>query len=247
MKKFIKSIYDQFGIIADDFDNGRRLWAIAQMIIIIIIGASIILGGLWLCQQIYFNISYIILAILGFFCFVALWRRFFPQKQPQQIEAPPENNTVMYDAVFLENSYKMLLTNICPIIMEKADIMQVHKPMAYYELEAPIHYTVKSYVMFHILMGKNAESVDTQRILEILQNTISQKLNNSEMVGISQACYFYNGQALPSIMIDSARDLGNFIQVDIVITCDAYCLHRINRLQSSISNATASKPRDRDF
>lgn len=227
----------------DDLDNCRWKKFFAKYIATLIA----LIGAIFLCTKIYYNISYIILAILGFFCFVALWRHFFPPKQPQKPEAPPENNTVMYDAVFLENSYKMLLTNICPIITEKADIMQVHKPMAYYELEAPIHYTVKSFVMFHILMGKNAESVDTRRVLEILQDTISKKLNNSEMVGISQACYFYNGQALPSIMIDSARDLGNFIQVDIVITCDAYCQYRLQRLQSSISNITASKPRDRDF
>lgn len=239
----MESIIIFFKSMKDDFDNCRWKKFFAKYITTLIA----LLSAIFLCTKIYYNISYIILAILGFFCFVALWRHFFPPKQQQQTEPVMENNVMVYDTVFIENTYKTLLTNICPIIMDKADILQVYRPMAYYELEAPIHFTVNNYVLCHILMGKNAEIVDTQRIMEILQNSISQRLNNSEMIGISQACYFYNGQALPSIMIDSARDLGNFIQVDIVITCDAYCQHRINRLHSSISNATASKPRDRDF
>ena len=246
MKKFIKAISNQFDIIVNDFNNGRVIWATIQLLMISALGAGIVIGVIWLSKQIYINIAYIICVIVGFFCLVALWRHYFPPKQ-QQEETPIENNVIMYDTVFLENTYTTLLTNICPIITEKADILNVQKPMAYYELEAPIHYTVKGFVVYHFLMGKTGETVDTQNILQILQNTISQKLNNSELIGISKACHLYNGQSLPSIMIDSARDLGNFIQVDIVITSDAYCQYRLQRLQSSISNTSVNQPRDRDF
>ena len=160
---------------------------------------------------------------------------------------PVENNTMVYNPAFLEDTYSMLLTNICPIIMEKADIMQVQKIKASYELESPIHYTVKGFVLYHILIGKINENVDTQKVLEILQNAISKKLSNPGFIGIGEAYYLYNGRALPRIMVDNVQDLGNFVQVDIVITDDTYCQYYIQRLQNKISKASTSKPRDRDF
>lgn len=227
----------------DDLDNCRWKKFFAKYIATLIA----LISAIFLCTKIYYNISYIILAILGFFCFVALWRHFFPPKPQQQVEMPVENNAMVYNPVFLEDTYSMLLNNISPIIMEKADIMQLQRVMASYELESPVHYTLKGFVLYHILIGKINENVDTQKVLEILQNAITQRLNHSEFIGIEQSYYLYNGRALPYIMVDNVRDLGNFVQVDIAITDDAYCQYRLQRLQNRISNASASKPRDRDF
>ena len=247
MKEIFKDIKNIIGSIAEDFHNGKWILGILEIIILVMAGASIVLVVILICQQVYNNIDYIILAILGFFIVVALWRHFFPPQPQQQVEMPVENNTMVYNPAFLEDTYSMLLTNISPIIMEKADIMQLQRIMASYELECPIHYTIKGFVLYHILIGKINENVDTQKVLEILQNAISQKLSNSGFIGIGEAYYLYNGRALPRIMIDNVRDLGNFVQVDIVITDEAYCQYYYQRLQNKISNASVSKPRDRDF
>lgn len=239
----MESIINFFKSMKDDLDNCRWKKFFAKYIATLIA----LISAIFLCTKIYYNISYIILAILGFFCFVALWRHFFPPKPQQQVEMPVENNAMVYNPVFLEDTYSMLLNNISPIIMEKADIMQLQRVMASYELESPVHYTLKGFVLYHILIGKINENVDTQKVLEILQNAITQRLNHSEFIGIEQSYYLYNGRALPYIMVDNVRDLGNFVQVDIAITDDAYCQYRLQRLQNRISNASASKPRDRDF
>ena len=84
-------------------------------------------------------------------------------------------------------------------------------------------------------------------VLLELQNAIEQRLNNNEVDGITQTAYFYNGQVVPSIMIDNVREMGNYVQIDVAIASDYYCKYRERRIYENMNSSDSANVHDRDF
>ncbi len=87
------------------------------------------------------------------------------------------------------------------------------------------------------------------KIKELLQMRVTQKLSAHEFAGITQTTYIHNGMAYPLLCIDEIRDNGSFMQIDVAWASESYCYLLDSRAQAKLENL---KPpsisyRDGDF
>lgn len=254
MKKIIEEGNQCLDSIKEDFKNKRIFQGILKSILITIalICTGISLG--WVILLIYNNISYIIIVIGGICCLIAFFRSLMPAKYPQQETMvqqqiqPANNNFMQYDPITLANTYQLIRSNLCIVLGEICDLIKVRKPASYSQLDAPTNYDIVANVpIYHYLVPKQGAEIDIYTAMGILQNAIEQKLNNNELPGISQAVFFYKGQAFPALMVNNLIDCGGFIQIDMAVASEYYCRYREQRLYNNMNQTNGINPSDYDF
>lgn len=238
--------------IQDDIEKKKWLKAVLKSVLFIGSVVCMALFVLWLMGIIAQYLDYIIIIGGGVACSIALIRSMTPKneiKQEQQVQEPKSNTILWYDPITLENTYKLLRAGLCYIVGEIAEVIATRKPTSYSQMDSPTHYDIIANVpIYHLLVAKSGgmES-DTYTVMGILQNAIEQKLNNNEFNGISQAVFFYKGQAYPSIMVDKVRDCGNMLQIDIAIASEYYCKYREQRIYNDMNGTGSERNQDKDF
>ena len=211
-------------------------------LIIITVCMALLLGKL--AFLILDNIEGIVVTIGAIACFFMILFSFLPQKQPILPPEPP----IDYDPITLESTYNMIRKNLCSVIGDITDIVKLRKPTNLRQMDGPTHYDViAKAVIYHFLVMKQSDEIDTFSIIGILQNAIEQRLNNNEVEGITQTAFFYNGQVYPSIMVDNVQDLGTYAQIDVAIASEYYCKYRERRIYNNMNQTGIIKPKDKEF
>ena len=232
-----------------DLFNEKKFWKLTLHILLILFClfsfTMVVSGILYLVSA---NWEAITTAV-GCIVIVALFvLGFFPKKKA--VPALPESTQASYDPVFLNSTYNLLRTNMVSILAEVADMLRLRIPSTPSQIDAPIHYDIaNNAAIFHFLCGKQEPSskVDSLEAVGIIQSVLERRLNNRELMGITQTTTFYNGMAYPAIMIDGVQDLGRYVQIDVAITNESYLRYRTNRLYSNLNDGISSKPYDRNF
>lgn len=238
IKKIQKSL-------SDNYENRQWTKFILKVVGLLLMLACMVTAIAMLVWLIIENLQAITVTV-GVICFLIWLVLGILPKRHQEPENP--SNYLQYDPITLENTYKLIRSGICTIIGEVGEIVKVRKPASYSQMDAPTHYDIVAGVpIYHLLVPKLGEAVDTYVALGILQNAIEQKLNGHALPGINQAVFFYNGQAYPALMVDMVHDLGNFIQIDVAVASESYCRYREQRLYNSINPSSGQNPQDRDF
>lgn len=238
LKKIQSSLSDNY----EEKQWGKLILKVVGLLLMLACMVTVMVMLVWLIID---NLQEITVTV-GVICFLIWLVLGILPKRHQE----PENtgNYLQYDPITLENTYKLIRSGICTIIGEVGEIIKVRKPASYSQMDAPTHYDIVAGVpIYHLLVPKQGEAVDTYVALGIIQNAIEQKLNNHALPGISQAVFFYNGQAYPALMADRVEDLGNFIQIDVAVASENYCKYREQRLYNSINPSSGQNPHDRDF
>ena len=241
--EFFKKIYDS--LIDNYYD---KKWGILILKILSILIFTVCTGMVIfiLASAIINNIEKIIITIGSLGCITAIFLNFFKKKEPAL--ALPDNSIIEYDPITLESTYKMLRINLCSVVGDIAEIAKLKKPAALTQMDAPKHVDITAQCpIYHFLILKQNQEVDTFTTQGIIQSAIEQRLNNNEMEGITQAAFFYNGQAYPSIMVDNVQDAGSYIQVDLAITSEYYCKYRERRIYNNMAQSTPGRPQDKYF
>lgn len=247
IKDIIKIIY------SIDSDINQKKWGrgIAKCLLLVIVGVCTVLCVLWFIALLYNHIDYVIIVVGGIGSIILIIRSALPERPKQREEVvriQKSENTMEYDTITLESTYKRIREGMFHIIIEIADLIGVKKPASFSQMDAPTHYDIISNVpVYHLLVAKTGSENDVYTVMGLLQNVLEQKLNNNEFNGISQTVFFYNGQAYPSIMIDNVRNLGNMLQIDVVIVSGHYCRYRERRIHEQLNKNLFDNPRDDDF
>lgn len=237
-KKILKSLSDNY----ENGQWGKLIFKVSGLLVVMTCMSTAVVMLVWLIID---NLQMITVTV-GVICFLIWLVLGILPKRRQEPEKT--GNYLQYDPITLENTYKLIRSGICTIIGEVDEIIKVRKPASYSQMDAPTHYDIVAGVpIYHLLVPKQGEAVDTYVALGILQNAIEQKLNSHALPGINQAVFFYNGQAYPALMVDMVHDLGNFIQIDIAVASENYCKYREQRLYNSINPSSGQNPQDRDF
>jgi len=221
----------------------RLILKIIGFIFVIACMALVIANILYFIMQNIENIAITIGALAFFFSIVL---SLLPKKKAK-IE-PPDSSIIEFNAITLETTYNLIRKNLCSIIADIADMIKLRKPATLSQMDAPTHYDiVGNAVIYHYLLIKQSDEVDTYNILGVIQNTIEQRLNNREIDGITQTHFFYRSQVYPILMVDNVRDLGSCVQVDIAIASEHYLKHRERRIYNNINQFAPINSHDRDF
>lgn len=227
----------------------KRWWKFAGHILLIIFGAlstGAFLGGI---ISLFLNYGEEIAMMIGGICFIIMAIIGFSSKK-KEVPALPEPAQASYDPVFLNSTYSLLRTNMVSILAETADMLHLRVPSTSSQIETPVHHDIVSNsAIFHFMCGKQDLSVKTDpfEAMGIIQSVLERRLNNRELMGITQTTTFYNGMAYPAIMVDNVQDLGRYIQIDIAITNENYLRYRTNRLYCNVNDSNTSNPYDRNF
>lgn len=212
-------------------------------LIIITVCMGLLLGKL--AFLILDNIEGIVVTIGAIACFFMILFSFLPQRP---VKVDPPIGTIEHDPITLESTYKMIRKNLCSVIGDIADIARLRQPASLSQMDCPTHYdVVANAVIYHFLVLKQSNEIDTFSIIGILQNAIEQRLNNNEVEGITQTAFFYNGQVYPSIMVDNVQDLGTYVQIDVAIASEYYCKYRERRIYNNMNQTGIIKPMDKEF
>ncbi len=236
-----------------DKDISKKKWVrvVAKCSALIGVGVCIGLCVLWLVAFLFNHIDYVIIVVGGIGSIILIIRSALPERPKQKEEVvriQKSENVMEYDAIILDNTYKRIREGMFYIIIEIADLIGVKKPASSSQMDAPTHYDIISNVpVYHLLVAKTGSENDVYTVMGLLQNVLEQKLNNNEFNGISQNVTFYNGQAYPSIMIDNVRNLGNMLQIDVVIVSGRYCKYREQRMYNQMNNNLFDNARDDEF
>lgn len=247
IKDIIKIIYS----IDSDINQKKWVRGIAKCLLLVIVGVCTVLCVLWFIALLYNHIDYVIIVVGGIGSIILIIRSALPERPKQREEVvriQKSESTIEYDTITLESTYKRIREGMFHIIIEIADLIGVKKPASFSQMDAPTHYDIISNVpVYHLLVAKTGSENDVYTVMGLLQNVLEQKLNNNEFNGITQTVFFYNGQAYPSIMIDNVRNLGNMLQIDVVIVSGHYCRYRERRIHEQLNKNLFDNPRDDDF
>lgn len=232
-----------------DLFNEKKFWKLTMHAFLMLFGlfslTTVLSGILYLLSANWETIT----TAVGCIVIVALFvLGFFPKKKAAP--ALPEATQTGYDPVFLNSTYNLLRTNMVSILAETADMLHLRIPSTPSQIEAPVHHDIVSNAaIFHFLCGKQEPSVKTDpfEAMGIIQSVLERRLNNRELMGITQTTTFYNGMAYPAIMVDGVQDLGRYIQIDVAITNESYLRYRTTRLYSNMNDSNVFNPYDRNF
>ena len=211
-----------------------------------LVSVSLLLSNIIL--YIYYNFEMLAKIVGGIFLLIITVAYMLPKKKAE-LPAIPEDSPG-YDPVFLNETYNLLRRNLVSICAETAEILGLRVPTTPSQIDSPVHFDIISgAAIFHFLCGKQdfASPIDSYEAIGTLQNTLERRLNNNELMGISQAAILHNGVAYPAIMIDNVLDMGRYIQIDIAITNANYLRYRKNSLYNSMNAENYTTPRDRNF
>jgi hypothetical protein len=232
----------------EDYEDKKWGWLALKIIGLMVILCCTTLLLVALGFKLIEHINQIVVTIGSISCFFLILYSFIPKKKKEPDFQSPDSNILEYDPITLENTYRTLRRGLSIVIGEVADTIKVKTPSSLSQLDCPTHFTVISRsIIYHFLVAKiSTAEFDVSRANGILQNAIENKLNNQEMDGITQSCFFYNGQIYPSLLIDNVKDLGQYVQIDIAIASDYYCAYRSRRIQNMMQTGNIAI-KDRDF
>lgn len=167
-----------------------------------------------------------VLIIVGAYILIYLWWKEKQKKQHQEIQNSLIQMTASQQSAekaLCESNYSTVRQCLFSTLSENADILNLVKPERLSELDSPSRTIFKGNVyMCQFVVVKKGDT-NSEKIKEMLQIRIGQKLSAHEFAGITQTQYIYNGTAYPILCIDEVRDNGTFVQLDIAWASEHYC------------------------
>lgn len=180
-----------------------------------------------------------VLIIVGAYVTLILWWKDKQRKRTEQ-EQSALSQTIMAEQTaekaLCESNYNTTRQCLYSTLSENAGILNLQKPDRLSELDSPSKTVQKGNIyMCQFVVVKNGEC-SPEKIKEMLQMRITQKLSAQEFCGITQTTYIYNGIAYPILCIDEVRDNGTYVQIDIAWASENYCNLLNMRAQARVQN-----------
>lgn len=148
-----------------------------------------------------------------------------------------------------ENNYSIVRQILFNILIDSSEILNLVKPTRLSELDSPSRTVLKGNVyMCQFVVVKKGEAIQ-EKVKEMLQLRINQKLNAQEFAGIVQTTYIYNGIAYPILYVDQVSNSGAYVQIDIAWVSENYCNLLSTRAHAKFQNMQPpnNNLHDKDF
>lgn len=190
--------------------------------------------------------------IVGGYTFLYIWWKDKQKRKQAEQDALNQNLITQQSAeekALCESNYETVRQCLFSTLSECFDILNLLKPERLSQLDSPSRTILKGNVfMCQFVVVKKGEAIP-DKIKEMLQLRIAQKLTALEFAGITQTKYIYNGKAYPILCIDEVKDNGTFVQIDIAWACENYCNLLATREQAKLQNLQPKETNcnDRDF
>ncbi len=152
-----------------------------------------------------------------------LYLKFIKQEKIAKKSKQNQTNKIIEKELH-ENNYICIRKCLFDILdNDISEVLGLKKPARLSELDAPGKITVKGNVfLYQFVMLKKSNEIDCNSIKEILQKEINEALDNFRIAGIRQTKFISNGVAIHILNVDSVKDLGNYIQLELVWASDDY-------------------------
>jgi hypothetical protein len=165
-----------------------------------------------------------LLIFLGTICFVSyFYLKYKKEEQIARISKVNQNKEVIEKELH-ENNFICIRKCIFQILdNDISDVLGLKKPIRLSELDSPGKIVVKGNVfLYQFVVLKKSNEVDCNRIKEVLQKEVNEALDNFRLEGIRQTKFIANGVAFPILNVDSVKDMGNYIQLELVWASQDY-------------------------
>lgn len=226
-------------------------------VFMLVLTLLLITGTIYLIYWLlYFIVANIQLLMLGGFCLAAFiyWiksRREERKKERQREEAKQTATTAQAQAQAssrgYETNYNLIRQALYSAINTTCDATGLNRIQSITALDTPRHFdSAGNYYVYHYMVTKTPGMVSLDVMQEILQNRIEQLLAARQIPGISQVRYFHSsGISYPTLIIDEIRDIGNFLQIEMVTANKHYAEFQENYLNTLQENTLSLQ--DDDF
>lgn len=143
-----------------------------------------------------------------------------------------------------EMSYNVVRECLYLVLRDVADSLKLVKPTSISSIDSPYHIIDKgNYILLRYICQKSGVcDVDTAK--RVINERFRQKLSEGEFPAVQEKMVLFEGRYYPIFIVDSVTDIDNYVNIDIAICTEDYCLHLRNKELSS------TKPfdfNDRDF
>lgn len=162
----------------------------------------------------------------------------------KEVKEAAEKQQREAELISAESSYNTVRKCLYTVLNETASTLNLVAPKSYTALDSQVHTSDNGrFVILHYVCQTNGD-IDTAVISEVLNMRIGQKLSAGDFTELSTSAYIYEGRSYPIIMIDSVIDVGAYINIDVVISNEAYCEYLRNK---SNSGKPPFNHNDKDF
>ncbi|WP_160690741.1 hypothetical protein [Clostridium sp. C2-6-12] len=222
----IKKFFDMLNKL---YDDGEYLQFILYIILVVMFSFVLIIPTYYAFENLFLFVEQrfdeILVIVGGYVMFYLWWKDKTKNREEKNMKLlkdsslAKENN----EKVLCESNYVTIRQCLFSTLLENAEILNLKKPEKLSELDSPSKIISKGNVyMCQFVLVKNGE-INSDKIQEMLQLRIVQKLNTFEYAGIQQTSFIYNGNAYPILLIDEVCDNGTFVQIDITWASEKYC------------------------
>lgn len=152
-------------------------------------------------------------------------------------------------AQMVETNYCFIRQALFDVVSTLYQVIKVKKPLELKELESINHSIRKGNIILYEYMLYKTGNVTTDMVRSAIEREIEMNLKRQSFVGMGQAYYFYQGQPIPIIQIDSVEDRSTHYLLYMVVTDENYCRSKRQSLNINLLQAAESirNPTDRDF
>lgn len=157
---------------------------------------------------------------------VVVWYLYLKHVKQERIEKNSKQNETnkIVEKELHENNYICIRKCLFDILNNDiSEVLGLKKPARLSELDAPGKIVIKGNVfLYQFIVLKKSNKVECNRIKDILQKEVIEALDNFRFEGIRQTKFILNGNVFPILNVDSVKDVGNYIQLELVWANEDY-------------------------
>lgn len=172
------------------------------------------------------------------------------QKARAEAERQAQELIALDNEAKRNTNYSVIRQCLFDVLADTAENIGLVKPKQLNEINSNNrHFPKGNIVVYQFFLTKQGDSVDIAGIRQILQNRIEQRLDESELNGITKKINVVNGQAFYILQIESISESGKLVIVNLAWATDAFCQRTFNRLTNNFERDSNPKqpPTDQDF
>lgn len=193
----------------------------------------------------------VLVTIVGAYWLLYSWMKDRHKKRNREIQSSIMKKGAISQEMereLFDSNYVLARQCLFSILIECSEVLKLVKPERLSDLDSSCRTIYKGNVcMPRFMIMKNGD-VNTDKIKEIIQARIGQKLNSFEL-GITQTMYIFNGMAYQMLCVDEIYDEGAFIIVDMAWASENYCKLLSMRAQAKMQYLSSQEIEhfDEDF
>ena len=150
----------------------------------------------------------------------------------KQVQVEKQNDEAKKIAA--ETSYNVVRECLYLVLRDTAESLKLIKPVSVSSIDTPYHFIDKgTYILLCYKCQKNG-ICDVDMAKNILNERFRQKLSENEFPTVKEKNVYFEGRYYPIFLVDSVTDVDDYVNINVAICNENYCLHLQNKETSSV-------------